>query len=128
MNVLIKAAATAVAGAVLSLLLKRSAPELGFGLSVAVSLLAAALGLELLGELAEILDTVQSQTGLSAGVVAPVMKCVGVGIVTRLSADMCRDGGQSAIASGVELCGTACAMVVALPLIQSLLEMISQIG
>jgi stage III sporulation protein AD len=86
------------------------------------------LGLELLGELAEILDTVQSQTGLSAGVVAPVMKCVGVGIVTRLSADMCRDGGQSAIASGVELCGTACAMVVALPLIQSLLEMISQIG
>jgi hypothetical protein len=41
---------------------------------------------------------------------------------------MCKDGGQNAIASAVELCGTACAMVAALPLIRSLLQMISEIG
>lgn len=123
-----KAAATGVAGAILSLLLKKSVPELGFALSVAISLLAAGLGLELLEGLTELLRLVEGQTGLPSAVVAPVVKCVGVGIVTRLSADMCRDGGQSAIAAGVELCGTACALVTALPLIRSLLEMISEIG
>ena len=127
MTILLKAAAIAIAGAVITLLLKRSAPELGLSVSIAVSLLCAALAMELLSGLREILDLVQTQTGLSPAVTAPVLKCVGIGIVTRLSADMCRDAGQSAIASAVELCGAACALVTALPLIQSLLRMISEI-
>lgn len=127
MTILLKAAAIAIAGAVITLLVKRSAPELGLSVSIAVSLLCAALAMELLSGLREILDLVQTQTGLSPAVTAPVLKCVGIGIVTRLSADMCRDASQSAIASAVELCGAACALVTALPLIQSLLRMISEI-
>jgi stage III sporulation protein AD len=126
MTVLMKAAAAGVAGAVVSLLLKKSVPELGFAVSVAVSLLAAALAMELVSGLSEVLTLAQEQTGLSPAVVTPVLKCVGVGIVTRLASDMCRDAGQSAIASGVELCGTACALVTALPLVRSLLQMIRE--
>lgn len=128
MSILMKAAATAVAGAVLALLLKRSSPELGFALTVAVSLLAAGLAMELVSGLSEILELAKEQTGLSPAVVSPVIKCVGVGVVTRLSADMCKDAGQSAAASAVELCGAACAMVTALPLIRSLLQMISEMA
>ena len=127
MTILLKAAAIAIAGAIITLLLKRSAPELGLSVSIAVSLLCAALAMELLSGLREILDLVQTQTGLSPAVTAPVLKCVGIGIVTRLSADMCKDASQSAIASAVELCGAACALVTALPLIQSLLRRISEI-
>ena len=57
---------------------------------------------------------------------APVLKCVGIGVVTRLSADICRDAGQSAASSAVELCGAACALVTAMPLIRTLLQMISE--
>jgi len=124
MNVLIKAAVTALAGAVTGLLLKRSAPELGFALSAAISLLAALLAAQLAGGLTELWELAQEQTGLSPAVTAPVMKCVGIGIVTRLSSDLCRDAGQTAAASAVELCGAACAMVTALPLMRSLMEMI----
>ena len=127
MTILLKAAAIAIAGAIITLLLKRSAPELGLSMSIAVSLLCAALAMELLSGLGEILALVQTQTGLSPAVTAPVLKCVGIGVVTRLSADMCKDAGQSAIASAVELCGACCALVTALPLIQSLLRMISEI-
>ena len=41
MTVLIKAVVVGIAGSVMALLLKRSAPELGFALSAAVSMLAA---------------------------------------------------------------------------------------
>lgn len=126
MTLLIKAAVTAIAGAILVLLLKRSAPELGLAVSLAVSLLAAALAMELVSDLAEVVALAQEQTGLSPAVVAPVLKCVGVGIVTRIAADICADAGQSAAASAVELCGTACALVTALPLIRSLLQMIGE--
>ncbi len=126
MTLLMKAAAIGVAGAVITLLLKRSAPELGLAVSIAVSLLCALLASELISGLSEILELVKEQTGLSPAVVGPVIKCVGVGVVTRLAADMCRDAGQSAISSAVELCGAACALVTALPLIRSLLQMISE--
>lgn len=126
MTVLFQAAILGIAGAVTGLLLKRSAPELGLALSMAVSLMAGGLALELTAGLSEILALLRDETGLSPAVVEPVIKCVGVGIVTRLSADICRDAGQSAAASAVELCGTACALVTALPLIRSLLKMISE--
>ena len=126
MTILLKAAATGIAGAVIALLLKRSAPELGLALSVAVSLFGGLLAMELMAGLGDLLETVQEETGLSPAVVGPVMKCVGVGIVTRLSADICRDAGQSAAASAVELCGAACALVTALPLILALLSAVRE--
>lgn len=125
MTLLVKAAAAGLAGSVMALMLRRSAPELGFLLGTAVSLLAAGLALELITELLELVSELRDETGLSPAVTGPVMKCVGVGIVTRLSADLCRDAGQSAPASAVELCGAACAMAAAMPLIRSLLRMIN---
>lgn len=127
MTVLIKAAVTGIAGSVMALLLKRSAPELGFALSAAICLLAAVLAAELISGLTELMTLLRDQTGLSPAVVTPVIKCIGVGIVTRLSGDLCRDAGQGAAASAVELCGAACAMTAALPLIRSLLSLITEL-
>lgn len=126
MTILLKAAATGMAGAVIAMLLKRSAPELGLALSVAVSLFGALLAMQLIAGLGDLLETVQEETGLSPAVVGPVMKCVGAGIVTRLASDICRDAGQSAAASAVELCGAACALVTALPLIRAMLSAVRE--
>ena len=126
MTVLMKAAAVAVSGAVIAMLLKKAAPELGFALTLAVSLTAAGLGAGLLGELAEVLETARVQTGLSGAVIGPVYKCVGIGVVTRLAADISKDAGQGAVSSAVELCGTVCALTAALPLVRTLLQMIGE--
>lgn len=126
MTVLIKAAAVGITGAILCLLLKKSAPELGLAVSIAVSLLAASLGVSLLEEVIELLKILQEEADLSAALVSPVLKCVGIGVVTRLSVDLCKDAGQGAAASAVELCGTACALTAALPLVRTLLQMIGE--
>lgn len=126
MTILLKAAAIGITGAILCLLLKKTAPELGLMLSIAVSLLAAALAAELLGEIVELLALLQEETALSVSVVSPVLKCVAIGVVTRLAVDMCKDAGQGTVASAVELCGTACALTAALPLVRTLLQMIGE--
>ncbi len=127
MSLLIKAAALALAGAVIAMLLKKNAPELGLTLSIAVTLAAAALAAQLIGQLREVVDLAREQTGLSPAIVGPVLKCVGIGVVTRLAADLCKDAGQGASASAVELAGAACAMAAVLPLIRALLQMVGQI-
>lgn len=126
MEILIKAAVAGMAGSLMALLIKRSAPELSLALGAAAAGLAALLAMELFGGLKDILELAQTQTGLSTAVTAPVLKCVGVGVITRLSADLCRDAGQSSVASAVEFCGAACAMVLALPLLKTLLQMIGE--
>ncbi len=128
MTVLAQAAALGLAGALISLLLKKNAPELGLALSLAVCLIGAGLAMELFAQLREVIDLAREQTGLSPAIVSPVLKCVGIGVVTRLAADLCKDAGQSAVASTVELCGAACAVVTALPLIRSLLQMIGELA
>lgn len=126
MTILIKTAAVGIAGAVLCLLLKKTAPELGLMVSIAVSLLAAALGAGLLEEVVELLRMVQEEAALDTAIVSPVMKCVAIGVVTRLTGDLCKDAGQGAVASSVELCGTACALTAVLPLVRTLLQMIGE--
>ena len=128
MTVLMKAAALGLTGALAGLLLKKNAPEMGLALSMAVCLLAAVLAAELYGQIGELVDLAREQTGLSPAIVSPVLKCVGIGIVTRLAADLCKDAGQGAVASAVELGGAACAVTAALPLMRSLLLMIEQLG
>ncbi len=128
MSLLIKAAAVALAGAVMAMMLKKNAPELALALSIAVTLAAAGLAAQLISQLREVTDLAREQTGLSPAVVTPVLKCVGIGVVTRLAADLCRDAGQSAAASAVELAGAACALAASLPLIRSLLLLAGQLS
>ena len=128
MTILMKAAAIGLTGALVALLLKKTAPEMALALSLAVCIMGAGLAAELIAQLKQIIDLARSQTGLSPAIVEPVLKCVGVGVVTRLAADLCKDAGQGAIASAVELTGAACAMATALPLIRSLLQMIGDMS
>ena len=61
---------------------------------------------------------------LSGAVLTPVAKCGGLGLLTRLCADFCRDGGSSTTATAVELVGCVCALLAASPLMLMLLELI----
>ncbi len=124
MELLAKAAAAALTAAVVGLILKKNVPELGFVLTLTAAamalLLAARVGQSVRGAVSLAADA----TGLSAAVLAPVMKCVGIGVLTRLTADLCADAGQSAAGSAVEICGAVCALVAALPLMESFFAMI----
>lgn len=52
-----------------------------------------------------------------------VLKALGISVVTETAADICRDFGESAIASKVELAAKSIMMMLALPVIESLLAL-----
>jgi stage III sporulation protein AD len=115
-------------GSLSALLIKRSNPEMSLALSFAVGAIVMAFALELFSDLREIIDMAVEASGISSAIIVPVLKCVGIGVVTRLSSELCRDAGQGSIASSVELAGAACALYVALPLIKTLLKMIGELA
>lgn len=124
MAILIKIAAVAVTGTILGLVIKKNSPELALMLTVALALSALFLAVDTIKSVTDFLTTLSAQTGISPAVLSIVLKAVGISIVTRLSADVCRDAGQTAVASGVELAGTFAALAIALPLMKTVLGMI----
>ena len=121
---IIKAAVIGIVGTVLTLLIKRSNPEFSTVMSLGICGVILWLGLSLYSSVAEVLELTELGTGFSSAYTAPVLKCVGIGITARMGSELCKDSGQSAVASSVEICGAVCALYVSLPLIKTLLRMI----
>ena len=127
MELLIKAAAISITVSILTLLLKKTSPEAAMLLLIAASCGVLFLAMELIGSLSDFIDLAAELSGLSPSVVAPVLKCVGIAVISRIASDLCKDAGALAIASSVELVGTAAALFVAMPLLQTLIRMIGDL-
>ena len=86
------------------------------GLHDLSSALGIAAGIRTLAE------TVRTIVGDDETLVLPVLKCVGIAVVSRVAAELCRDASHGAAAAAVEWTGSACAIGVALPLILGMLK------
>ncbi|MEG0777493.1 MAG: SpoIIIAC/SpoIIIAD family protein [Oscillospiraceae bacterium] len=128
MELIIKAVVIGVAGAVLTLLIKKTNPEFSTVLTIVVCAIVIGLALKLFSSVTEVLELIEMNTGFSSAYTAPVLKCVGIAITAKLGSDICRDSGQAAVASSVEICGAVCALYVSLPLIKTLLRMIGELA
>ena len=109
---------------VLSLTLKKDAPVIAFLLAAGVVLLLR------LGEAAQ--STMQrfsallARGNLDAELYGPVLRVVGIAVLVRILAALCRDAGQSALAAKVELAGTVLAFGAALPLLEQVLTFLTE--
>ena len=126
MDIIIRVAILGIVGAILSLMLQKGAPEIGLVLAVAATLLIMLVGIQLISAILDFAQVLQHAVMLSPALLMPVFQTVGVSILTKLSADVCRDAGQGAIAGAVELTGAVTAIYIALPLMQTVFEMIGR--
>ena len=121
MEDILKIAAAAVAAAVCAVVVKQRAQEVGLVLSLA----AGALVLGAVESVRALMDELGEAAGLSPAVLAPVLKTVGIAILTHISAEVCRDAKESGIAAFVETAGAAVALCVALPLLRAVLDTVT---
>lgn len=95
---------------------------------MALILLGAALILgQSMGAITQVKDMMEQMreaAGLSPAVVTPVIKTVGVAILSRFAAEICKDAGEGGLAVCVETAGAAVALLLALPLLQTVFSML----
>ncbi len=124
MEVVIKCAAAALLSSLVCLLIKRTNPEMSMILSAGVIVIIVAAALGFASSLIELAQAVRNISSGADVLITPVLKCVGIGAVTKISAELCRDSSQSSAAAAVDMAGTLCAIGVSMPLILSMLKMI----
>ena len=110
-----------------ALLLKKHRPELVLPLSLAAICAVFALALTLTRPFAELLEKAREQYGVQEVYLLPLLKCCAAAMIARLTADLCREASQNAVASAVELLGVLCALGAAMPLIGSMLGVIGEL-
>lgn len=113
--------------ALLSLVLRQYKPEYAMMLSLACS---AVVILYLIGSAAEITDRLSSlldNTLITSDMMAIVIKCLGISILTELACQSCRDAGETAIAGKIELAGRTALVLASLPLFTRILGIASQL-
>lgn len=119
-----KCAATALLATVICLLIKRTNPEMSMLLSAGAIVVVMTAAMGFAKSITELASMVRTLAGSSAVLIAPVLKCVAIGAVTKITTELCRDASQSSAAAAVDMAGTLCAIGVSMPLIVSMLKMI----
>ena len=127
MEVIAKTSAAALTAAVLGLLIKQKNPELAMLLSICSVALILLSALPFLNSFRELLDTVNRLSGRQEVYTGPLMKCFALGLLTKISAELCTEASSRAAASAVELVGTLCAVSLIMPLLISMLKMIGDL-
>ena len=111
-----------VVAAVLVVFLRQHRPDFALLLSAAAGVVAVVYILSPAVDAMKSMGARLEDAGLSA-VFTVLLKTIGVCYVTDFSADLCRDFGQSSLASKVELAGRISVVVLCFPLVEGLLQL-----
>ena len=117
MESVVRLAAAAVAAALCAVVVKQHAREVGAVLALAAGALLLGAALGAIEEVRALADELGELIGLSPAVLAPVLKTVGIAILTRIAAELCRDAGEGGIAAAAETAGAAAAVLTAVALL-----------
>ncbi len=127
MDVIIKISSVAIVAAIISMSVRKSVPELSLTVIVCAVIAVLGLSLGIVTQIIGVLNQLSQHVSFSMEMFTPLFKIVAISVVSKISSDVCRDSGSSSLASCVELAGCVFAVVLALPLLESVVNLIMSV-
>lgn len=126
MELLLKLLALCAVGAVLALLLREEKQVLAVFVIIALVVLSVPVLLKTFGEIFDFFQTLIDLSNLPEKVFAPLLKVVGIAAVTKIGTSLCKEAESDTAAALLEMGGTCCALLVALPLMTMVLDLLEE--
>ena len=124
MEQIVKVAALCLIGAILGAVLKKTGAEQAAMISLALTIVVGAVLLQLLDDILSFVQKLMELGGLLPQLFRPLFKTVAIALVSRVGCELCRDADSAAAASLVEICGAFGAVLAALPLFETVWDML----
>lgn len=70
-------------------------------------------------------ESLFTQAGISSSYISLIFKAAAICFITQITCEICRDSGENAIASAAELWGRGAVTIMSVPVIEALVEMIT---
>ena len=125
---IIKISLAAICGVVLSAVIKNKSREYSVLISLALSAFIMMLSLSMFSDAVSAVRVYAESLDVDTVYLGVVLKVLAIGYITGFAAQTARDAGENAIAVKVEAAGRAACALCALPVLKSLVQMLSGMG
>lgn len=108
--------------AVLIVIVKQQRPEMAIQLSLAFSAIVLLIILGKVAGVIEVLKELTQRANVNQFYLSTILKIIGVAYIAEFGAQVCRDAGEGAVASKVELAAKVMIIVLAVPIVVAIIE------
>lgn len=124
MTEILKILAVALVTVFASILIKQTKPEIAMLIAIAGSILIIVMAVNSLSTVISSFYQIFEKTGVDTTILAPLFKILAIGYITEFGANICVDAGASSVADKVLFCGKLIILLVALPIITTVIDMV----
>lgn len=112
---------------ILSLMVKKQNSEFGLYISLIAGVLIFFMILSQLEIVINVLSDIAARVNLNTTYMKIIFKIIGIAYISEFASEICKDAEQRAIAMKIEFAGKIMILVVSMPIIMTLLELISDL-
>lgn len=113
-----------LAAVIIVLVKQANLPTVAITLSVLVGGTIFLMMLTKIGAIIDILQQLADRANVNQFYLATILKIIGIAYIAEFGSQMCRDSGETAIASKIEFAAKILIMILAIPIFAAILESI----
>ena len=106
------------------MVLRPTKPELAAVVSIAGGVVVLLMFVDSLSQVLGGFTAIVNRTGIKSEIFSALLKIIGIGYLTDFAAGICSDAGNTSMAQKVTLAGKVIILVLALPIIDNLIQII----
>ena len=106
------------------LLIKQTKPEIAIIISIVGSLIIIIMAVNILSSVISSFYKIFKTTGVETALITPLLKIVAIGYIAEFGANICQDAGASGVADKVLFSAKLIILVIALPIITTVIDMV----
>ena len=124
---IIKIIGIALTALVIIIMLKQYRPEYAVFISILTGVLILFLVMDKLTGIINLIQSIQDKYSINTQFIAILIKITGIAFLSEFAVSICKDSGEAAIASKIELGSKIIIISMSIPIISNLLEIILKI-
>lgn len=124
MEEIVKITGIAVISLILIIIIKQYRPEFAIYISIIAGIFILILALDKIRNVISLLRQICNQSGVNSKFLEILLRMTGIAFLAEFAISICRDSGESALASKVEIGSKAIIISMSIPIIYNLLEVI----
>ncbi len=124
---IIKIIGIAFIAVIIIVILKQYRPEFAIYASIIAGVLILTLASGTLSGIINMINSISSKTNINSDFLVILIKITGIAILTEFAVSICKDSGESAIASKVDIGGKVIIISMSIPIINALIDTVVKI-
>ncbi len=109
------------------LVIKEQRKDIALMLSIVAGVGLLIYAVTQLSNIVDMLNSLVSKSGVNASFLTIILKVIGISYVVEFGKNICMDAGQSAIATKLEIAGKLMIVTLSIPIITSLVNMLTEL-